>query len=301
MTTVGERTFRGCSNLKEIIVYSNLAEISSNSFAECPSLTDVYYLGSEAEWNNIIIIIENDYEGNVDLLNANIHYINKPQTPQAELSVTETENGYAGTYFPFAVKFKDMPVNAFLQFDSPDNFDEWLSEEYCSNYELFKIPAEEIVFENDEYIYKTSFLIFSSGNENDNFNRKVRVVADIDGIRKYSEFQKFEVRESEERKNNSIGHVYEQTSVPSEDISYPQIIYVDSVKNGNTYRLTITHYTAQDKENVFFYWETDNGEFSGVTENLDTVDLKVSGNATVTVTIGDGYGYIDTKTIEIGG
>ena len=65
------------------------------------------------------------------------------------------------------------------------------------------------------------------------------------------------------------------------------------------YRLKIKDITAENEDWVFFYWQTDNGEFEKVTDDFKTVDLTVSGNADVIVTMGDGCGYITTKTIEI--
>jgi hypothetical protein len=47
----------------------NVKTIYSMAFAGCGSITDVYYAGTEAEWN--AITVENS---NARLTDANIHY-----------------------------------------------------------------------------------------------------------------------------------------------------------------------------------------------------------------------------------
>ena len=62
-------TFKSCSSLKYITLPDTITEIGTDCFAECSSLTDVYYEGSEAQWGLIDI-----YPGNQILENVNIHY-----------------------------------------------------------------------------------------------------------------------------------------------------------------------------------------------------------------------------------
>ena len=92
VTSIGYATFYGCNNLKSIIISDNISEICDSalkgcsnltsvtipesvtsigncSFTDCISLTDVYYAGSEEDWNKITID-----DGNDPLLNATIHY-----------------------------------------------------------------------------------------------------------------------------------------------------------------------------------------------------------------------------------
>lgn len=61
--------FDGCTNLKTITLPKSIIMINTNSFRNCTSLTDVYYRGTEEQWNSITIA-----SGNEALTNATIHY-----------------------------------------------------------------------------------------------------------------------------------------------------------------------------------------------------------------------------------
>ena len=45
--------FQNCTNLKNVIFPQTLELIGSNSFWQCKNLTDIYYQGTEAQWNEI--------------------------------------------------------------------------------------------------------------------------------------------------------------------------------------------------------------------------------------------------------
>ena len=68
-TYIGEFEFYGCEKLKSITIPASVTTISTQAFYGCNSLTDVYYSGSESQWNEITI-----YDGSDCLLNATIHY-----------------------------------------------------------------------------------------------------------------------------------------------------------------------------------------------------------------------------------
>ena len=77
VTSIGESTFEFCDNLINIIIPDNITSIYINAFNNCDNLTDVYYEGSEEEWNNIEID-----ENNEPLLNVTIHYNQKLVTKE---------------------------------------------------------------------------------------------------------------------------------------------------------------------------------------------------------------------------
>ena len=62
-------TFDGCSDLKTVVIPDSVTFIWDGAFLACENLTDVYYLGTEEEWNKVIIGGNND-----DLLDANIYF-----------------------------------------------------------------------------------------------------------------------------------------------------------------------------------------------------------------------------------
>ena len=72
MTNVGSVTFRDCTSLTSVVIPDSVTSIGDFAFDACTSLTDIYYTGSEEEWQ--VIVINNVYGGNDYLLNATIHY-----------------------------------------------------------------------------------------------------------------------------------------------------------------------------------------------------------------------------------
>ena len=59
--------FVGCSSLKKVYLQHNIREIYSNSFTDCDNLTDVYYCGTEEEWDNI-------RNNSQEIKNADLHF-----------------------------------------------------------------------------------------------------------------------------------------------------------------------------------------------------------------------------------
>ncbi len=55
MSVIEDYTFDECSKLKSIVIPKNITEISEWAFSSCRELTDVYYTGSEEQWNQIVI------------------------------------------------------------------------------------------------------------------------------------------------------------------------------------------------------------------------------------------------------
>ena len=69
--TIGEHAFARCYSLEKIWLPSGLKKVSGWAFASCTSLTDVYFGGTEAQWNDLTIGRDNE-----PLQNANIFYEN---------------------------------------------------------------------------------------------------------------------------------------------------------------------------------------------------------------------------------
>ena len=69
LTTIGNNTFGSCDNLKKITVPVSLTSIGDVCFVDCEKLTDVYYKGTEEQWNAIRLGAYN-----YDLQRAKVHY-----------------------------------------------------------------------------------------------------------------------------------------------------------------------------------------------------------------------------------
>ncbi|MGN0489775.1 MAG: leucine-rich repeat protein [Ruminococcus sp.] len=73
VASIGDYTFFSCSDLASVTIGKKLSSIGKNAFGSCLSLKDVYYQGTEQEWNNISIDSSNSI-----LTGATIHYNSDP-------------------------------------------------------------------------------------------------------------------------------------------------------------------------------------------------------------------------------
>ena len=64
-----DAAFPGCTEIKTVVIPKSVTSIKASAFADCSALTDVYYSGSESDWNNISIGSSNGY-----LTNAAKHF-----------------------------------------------------------------------------------------------------------------------------------------------------------------------------------------------------------------------------------
>jgi len=55
ITTLDDQAFRRCSRLKRIDIPAGVTSIDVKSFEDCSSLEDVYYGGTESDWNEITV------------------------------------------------------------------------------------------------------------------------------------------------------------------------------------------------------------------------------------------------------
>lgn len=69
ITSIGHLVFSDCTKLKTITIPASVISIGSAICQRCTALTDVYYKGTETQWNTISI-----GANNTNLTNATIHY-----------------------------------------------------------------------------------------------------------------------------------------------------------------------------------------------------------------------------------
>ena len=69
VTTINTYTFYGCSKLSDVVLQTSLLTIGDYAFYECVDITDVYFIGTEEQWNEVLI-----GENNSTLVNATFHF-----------------------------------------------------------------------------------------------------------------------------------------------------------------------------------------------------------------------------------
>ena len=69
VVSILDGAFWGCASIENIEIPTSVKTIEHGAFERCTKLTDVYYLGSQEQWNNIYIASYNS-----PLHNATVHY-----------------------------------------------------------------------------------------------------------------------------------------------------------------------------------------------------------------------------------
>lgn len=86
---INSYTFYNCNNITRVTIPTGVTTIDRKAFCECNNLTDIYYNGTEEQWNKISISSEND-----ELNSATIHYKRDIPLTTATITKTETSEGY---------------------------------------------------------------------------------------------------------------------------------------------------------------------------------------------------------------
>lgn len=73
VTQIDGYAFYGCTNLKSVALGSGVQSINTRAFDYLPSLTDVYYKGTQEQWNTLRIT-SRVYRDNYALFSATIHF-----------------------------------------------------------------------------------------------------------------------------------------------------------------------------------------------------------------------------------
>ena len=104
VTKIGSSTFYECTSLAEITIPGSVKEIGSNAFSQCSSLKDVYYCGTEAQWNLIKGIKDQS------LYTATIHYLgNDNPEPNASEIIVDSVSCSAGKTVEVKIALKNNP------------------------------------------------------------------------------------------------------------------------------------------------------------------------------------------------
>ena len=84
ITSIGNSMFKNCWGLTSITIPKEVKSIGQYAFYECYYLTDVYYIGTQEDWETIKIDVYND-----DLLDASIHFENIVTEPSKKDYITD--------------------------------------------------------------------------------------------------------------------------------------------------------------------------------------------------------------------
>lgn len=86
---IGDLAFWGCIRLMSVTISDSVTEIGTGAFYDCVSLEDIYYTGTEEQWNVIAFLKNTEYISVYDdssvLENATIHF---NYVEPAEISVS---------------------------------------------------------------------------------------------------------------------------------------------------------------------------------------------------------------------
>lgn len=101
VTNIGFWSFYDCDNLTSVSIHNKVTSIYKSAFTYCDSLEIVYYSGTEEQWNNIDIGVDNEC-----LTNANIIF-NSEITPETPTIPEVPDNPDVIPETPFSSYFAD--------------------------------------------------------------------------------------------------------------------------------------------------------------------------------------------------
>ena len=93
VTVIEDCAFQGCSNLKSIVLPKSLNKIGEVAFFKCNNLTEIYYKGTQTDWDKIQFYEEDENPPN----NATIYFYSETEPPR-----NADGTGYRDNYWHYA-------------------------------------------------------------------------------------------------------------------------------------------------------------------------------------------------------
>lgn len=108
-------TFENCTNLKSITLPNTLKVIGESVFQKCSSLTDIYYQGTEEQWEQVQIdhswSDRGPIYGNSPIMHATIHFSSEENEHPTAWATAEVEAAIAADLIPeFLQQHYTQPV-----------------------------------------------------------------------------------------------------------------------------------------------------------------------------------------------
>lgn len=116
MTTMAQEMFMDCTNLASITLPARVREIDNSAFLRCDNLKHVYYLGTKAQKENMLI-----RGSNGPLLDAAWHFVDPALTITAQPKSITVKSGARGT---FSIKMKQTEVS-YQWYTRPNGNEAW--------------------------------------------------------------------------------------------------------------------------------------------------------------------------------
>ena len=108
VTSIGDSAFSNCDSLTSITILDSVTSIGDDAFYDCTSLTDVYYSGTQEQWNEISIGFDN-----YSLLSATIHFVETPVTTKpVTTSTTESTTTTSTELITTATEFATTTIES---------------------------------------------------------------------------------------------------------------------------------------------------------------------------------------------
>ena len=269
--SIEQRTFVDCTSLKSVIIPNSVTKIGSSAFYNCTSLKDVYYTGSEVEWNNIKIDYDNDC-----LTNATIHYNWVVETP---LITNEDETSFT-VYNSTAIIDSANDVNLKLKsvnMNIAENSSQFDKKKVVKKND---IKGKEIKFTKDDF-------------------RDYIIPAKVTSDSKYLKSNSHNIYMTKDRKDGKpyVSSVYVQqlddNNEPKTsycDVQYSSMTLLDNAK----YNIAISAVTNGAKDVKYYLIQNDgNGKYkteitNGVASKIDLASKVQAGKSLYAYVVCDG-------------
>ena len=251
VTSIGDWVFYNCQRLTSVTIPNSVTSIGDSAFRYCTRLKDVYYTGSQSEWNKINIGSDNQC-----LTNATIHYNWGVETPLITNEDEASFTVYNSTALIDSVKDVNLKLDS-VNMNIAENSSQFDKEKVVKNND---IKEKEIKFTKDDF-------------------RDYIIPAKVTSDSKYLKSNSHNIYMTKDRKDGKpyISSVYVQQL---DEKNKPKKAYVDAQYDGATlidgvnYNLIISAVTNGAKD-VKYYLIQNDGNSKYKTEITNGVATKI--------------------------